>query len=128
MPSCQTADKPHTKPDKKPGKPSGAGDAQRGNAPHSSGPAGADPYTALHADFHWQVPEFFNIAEVCSRRWAEQAQSASQTAVIADGPERKPRAHSYAELQQAANRLSNGLRLLGVRAGERVAIALPQCF
>ena len=128
MPRCQTADKPQTKHNKMPDKTSGAGDANRGKAPKSSGSAAADHYAALHADFHWQVPEFYNIAEVCSRRWAGQVHSASQTALIADGPGLKPRAHSYAELQQAANRLSNGLRLLGVRPGERVAIALPQCF
>ena len=27
-------------------------------------------YAALHAGFHWQVPEYFNIAQACSARWA----------------------------------------------------------
>jgi len=117
MPRCQTADKPRAKPE------------QSTATRAAKQPPQTDSYAALHADFHWQVPEFFNIAQACSRRWAEQAQTARQTAVIADGPDcAQPRHHSYAELQQAANRLSNGLRLLGVRRGERVAIALPQRF
>ena len=106
MPRCQTADKPRAKPE------------QSTATRAAKQPPQTDSYAALHADFHWQVPEFFNIAQACSRRWAEQAQTARQTAVIADGPDcAQPRHHSYAELQQAANRLSNGLRLLGVQIG-----------
>jgi acetyl-CoA synthetase len=87
-----------------------------------------DAYAGLHAGFHWQVPERFNMAEVCARRWAARRSTAGQTAVLADGPDQRPQAHSYADLQGAANRLSNGLRLLGVKAGDRVAIVLPQRF
>ena len=85
-------------------------------------------YEALHAGFHWKVPKRFNMAEACSRRWAAQTGSSRTTAVIADGPGRAPTLHSYAELQEAANRLSNVLRILGVKAGDRVAIVLPQRF
>ena len=88
----------------------------------------ADLYAALHAGFGWKVPKRFNMAQMCSRRWAENAATARQTAVVADGPEQSARRHSYEELQWAANRLSNGLRLLGVKPGDRVAIVLPQRF
>lgn len=87
-----------------------------------------DHYATLHASFHWKVPKRFNMAEACSRRWAAQAGNSRNTAVIADGPGRTPTQHSYAELQDAANRLSNVLRILGVKAGDRVAIVLPQRF
>jgi len=30
-----------------------------------------DPYAVLHSSFGWQVDEYFNIAEVCCRRWAQ---------------------------------------------------------
>lgn len=95
---------------------------------HSSHNTVQDHYAALHAGFHWKVPKRFNMAEACSRRWAAQAGSSRATAVIADGPGRAPTLHSYAELQDAANRLSNVLRILGVKAGDRVAIVLPQRF
>ena len=95
---------------------------------HSTPHTMQDHYAALHAGFHWKVPKRFNMAEACSRRWAAQAGSSRATAVIADGPGRMPTQHSYAELQDAANRLSNVLRILGVKAGDRVAIVLPQRF
>ena len=91
-------------------------------------PASRDDYASLHSQFRWKVPGSFNMAEVCSRRWAAKAKTARQTAILADGPGAKPRQHSYAELQDHANRLSNVLRLLGVKKGDRVAIVLPQRF
>ncbi len=88
----------------------------------------ADGYADLHRRFGWQVPRHFNMAEVCSRRWAADAATAAQTAVIACTADREDRRHSYAELQAQANRLSNALAALGVRRGDRVAIVLPQRF
>ena len=88
----------------------------------------ADGYADLHRCFGWKVPRHFNMAEVCSRRWAADPATASQTAVIACSPDREDRYHGYAELQAQANRLSNALAALGVRRGDRVAIVLPQRF
>ncbi|MDO9146502.1 MAG: AMP-binding protein [Hydrogenophaga sp.] len=68
------------------------------------------------------------MAEVCARRWAADAAQAAQTAVIACAPDQPDRHHSYAELQDQANRLSNALAALGVQRGDRVAIVLPQRF
>ena len=91
-------------------------------------PAIPDAYTQVHTAFRWAVPERFNMAQVCARRWADRRKTAERTAVVAETPGQPARHHSYAELQEAANRLSNGLRLLGVRRGDRVAIVLPQRF
>lgn len=87
-----------------------------------------DGYDNIHASFGWQVPQRFNMAEVCSRRWASDAAHAQQVAVVADGPGLQPQAYTYGDLQAAANRLSNALRNLGVRPGDMVAIVLPQRF
>jgi acetyl-CoA synthetase len=87
-----------------------------------------DLYDSLHSRFGWQVPEHFNIAEVCMRRWAEQPATATRTAVIACAPGRDPRHHRYGELMDQTNRLSNALAALGVQRGDRVAIVLPQRF
>ena len=92
-------------------------------------PASAvDHYDQLHRRFGWQVPRHFNMAEVCSRRWATDPEVAARTAVIACAADRPDQRHSYAELQQQANRLSNALSALGVRRGDRVAIVMPQRF
>lgn len=90
--------------------------------------APADGYQALHSRFGWQVPEHFNMAQVCSRRWAEDPQTARQTAVIACAPDAPPVSHTYGDLQRQADRLSCALVDLGVRPGDRVAIVLPQRF
>ncbi|MBU4325818.1 MAG: AMP-binding protein, partial [Gammaproteobacteria bacterium] len=87
-----------------------------------------DHYADLHGRFGWQVPRRFNMAAVCSRRWAADPATAQQTAVIATAPGQPDRHHSYAELQRQANRLSSALAALGVRRGDRVAIVMPQRF
>ena len=87
-----------------------------------------DNYEQLHSQFRWLVPDEFNIAEVCSRRWALAPDAAQRIAVHAAGPGLQPRAHSYAELQHDANRLSAALAQLRVGKGDRVAIVLPQRF
>jgi acetyl-CoA synthetase len=87
-----------------------------------------DLYDSLHSRFGWQVPEHFNIAAVCMRRWAERPATAARTAVIACAPGSSPRHHRYGELMDQANRLSNALAALGVQRGDRVAIVLPQRF
>ncbi len=88
----------------------------------------ADHYAHLHANFRWQVPAQFNMAEVCCRRWAATPALGRETALIAEGTNAPARHHSRAELAEAANRLSNLLRGLGVQRGDRVAIVLPQRF
>jgi len=100
-------------------------------SPRSRPAAGTTPgdgYATLHSQFRWQVPERFNMAEVCARRWAADPAHAAQTAVIACATDQPDRHHSYAELQDQANRLSNALTALGVQRGDRVAIVLPQRF
>ncbi|MDR7331297.1 AMP-binding protein [Roseateles asaccharophilus] len=86
----------------------------------------ADRYEALHAAFRWQVPADFNIAEACCGRWARDTPKA--TAVYFDSESGCRAQYSYAQLQRAANRLSNALLNQGVRRGHRVAIVLPQRF
>lgn len=85
-----------------------------------------DRYAQLHAEFRWQVPEDFNIAEACCGRWARQTPKA--TAICFDSESGGRAQYSYAQLQRAANRLSNALLAQGVRRGHRVAILLPQRF
>ncbi len=89
----------------------------------------ADHYAALHQGFGWQVPAFFNMAEVCCGRWAARIATARATAiqehVAGQGPGRR---WTFAQLQTAANRLSHLLATQGVKPGDRVAIVLPQRF
>ncbi len=94
----------------------------------------ADFYEAMQQGFAWAVPEHFNMAEVCSRRWAAQPDAAKRVAIVehaaadASGRAVAPRSFTYAQLQQAADALSHVLADLGVQRGDRVAIVLPQRF
>jgi acetyl-CoA synthetase len=89
-------------------------------------PAAVDEYAALHAGFRWWVPERFNIGEACCGHWARTTPDA--VAIRYEHESGATASHTYAELQRAANRLSNALRRLGVRRGDRVAIVMPQRF
>jgi len=84
----------------------------------------SDPYTQLHRDFRWQVPTHFNIAQACCGRWARSTPNA--VAICCEQADGQRLDHTYSELQNAANRLSNALRRAGVARGDRVAVVMPQ--
>jgi len=89
----------------------------------------SDNHFQMHSSFRWSVPTHFNIAEVCSRRWAVSSLHAQQTAVVCHhanlGMQTR---HTYAQLQRAADALSHVLFRLGVKPGDRVAVVLAQRF
>ena len=87
-----------------------------------------EAYAQLHGNFQWAVPEHFNMAQVCCQRWAAAPDATKNIAVAAIGTGATAIFHSYSELQDQANRLSNVLTVLGVGRGDRVAIVMPQCF
>ena len=87
-----------------------------------------DNHAALHAQFRWAVPEKFNMAQVCCSRWAQQPDGDDRIAIRAHLQGGQGPVYTYAQLSDAANRLSNVLTVLGVRRGDRVAIVLPQRF
>ena len=103
-------------------------------ATHSASTSSHDFYQAMQQGFGWHVPEHFNMAEVCSRRWAAQVDASARVAIVehqaadANGRAAAPRGYTYAQLQQAADALSHVLTDLGVQRGDRVAIVLPQRF
>ncbi len=99
--------------------------SQNSDKPLQSGP---DNYAQLHAGFEWRVPEKFNIAQVCCRRWAERPDASDRVAIHAMVADGGTAVHSYFELQQEASRLSSVLAKRGVRRGDRVAIVMPQRF
>ncbi len=89
-----------------------------------------DAYTALHKQFRWLVPKYFNMAQVCARRWAENPDTMKSIAVRAYSIRAKGHKQqeflTYQQLCEQANQLSHVLGQLGVKRGDRVAIVLPQ--
>ena len=92
-----------------------------------------DFYNPMQQGFAWHVPEHFNIAQVCSQRWANNPATRHQVAIVEHQVDAQqnpvaPRHFTYAQLQSAADALSHVLHDLGVQRGQRVAIVLPQRF
>ncbi|MEE2804574.1 MAG: AMP-binding protein [Pseudomonadota bacterium] len=86
-------------------------------------PSGSDDFHDLQRTFRWQIPTYFNIAEaICDRH---QARSESIALYWEDAAGATAQ-YSFAQLISLSNRLANALRGLGVQAGDRVAIILPQ--
>jgi acetyl-CoA synthetase len=87
-----------------------------------------DHYPPMMRAFAWKVPRHFNMAQVCARQWARRADGHRRIAIIEHAAQGAARSHSYAKLQQAADRVSGLLWRRGVRPGDRVALVLPQRF
>ena len=82
-----------------------------------------DRYDEIYAAFRWDVPRAFNIAEACCGRWARERW---RFALYCEDEAGHTSAHTFWDLQQQANRLSNALAARGVGRGDKVAIMLPQ--
>jgi acetyl-CoA synthetase len=85
-----------------------------------------DSYRELNRDFRWDIPERFNIGVAVSDRWA--LAEPDRTALLDYRADGEPDRLSFGELSRRSNALANGLRSLGVRRGDRVALLLPQSF
>ena len=85
--------------------------------------ATARDWSTLHSSFRWNVPARYNIAQACCWRWAGDR---ARFALYYEDEAGATSAWSFWDIQQAANRLSNVLGAMGVMAGDRVAIILPQ--
>ena len=72
----------------------------------------------------WSVPEHFNIGVACSDRHLGTPQ-ASQTAMIVEDDALGTITISFAELAHKTSQFAQLLRNLGVKAGDRVLIRLP---
>ena len=82
-----------------------------------------DRYAKEYSEYRWRVPAEFNIAEWACRRWSGDAE---RLALRWENEAGATASLTYAGLQRSANQLSNALRALGVQAGDRVALILPQ--
>jgi acetyl-CoA synthetase len=85
-----------------------------------------DDYARLVRSFRWHIPRHFNVAQVCAQRWATDAHG-NRPAIIEAGARARALPFTYRELHEQSCQLANALDALGIEAGDRVAIVLPQC-
>ncbi|MBF9046534.1 AMP-binding protein [Rhodobacterales bacterium LSUCC0031] len=78
----------------------------------------------MYRDFHWQIPETLNIAELCCDRWA--AVAPDKLAIIHRDALGGRTLWRYGQLKQASDALAAGLAAQRIGRGDRVAVLLPQ--
>lgn len=83
-----------------------------------------DRWRGVYEAFRWNVPARFNLAHACCGRWAGEP---SRRALDWEDESGERRSFTYAELNDAADRLAGALHDRGIGRGDRVAIILPQC-
>ena len=69
-------------------------------------------YTETYNDFKLDVPERFNWAFDVFDKWGEDP---TKTAMVWVGPDGNEREISFSEFTNRTNRLSNGLKEIGVK-------------
>ncbi|TAM90329.1 AMP-dependent synthetase [bacterium] len=83
----------------------------------------ASSYADAYRDFHWQIPEHYNIGvDVCDRHALE----GRGDALIVVDERGSVRRYTFEEIRRLSNRLANLLRARGLQRGDRVAVLLPQ--
>lgn len=82
-----------------------------------------DNFETLTRDFRWYIPARFNIGVAVADRWA--ADDPDRVALYDHGA---GTTLTFGALSRQSNAVANGLRGLGVVAGDRVALLVPQSF
>ncbi len=82
----------------------------------------AGSYDDTYRGFRWQVPSRFNIAAACERH----AKDGNRPALIYEAPDGTVERFGFADLERLSSRCANALRALGIAAGDRVGVLLPQ--
>ncbi len=75
----------------------------------------------------WNIPEHFNIGVACTDAHLDTT-PATRPAVIVDDDRSGVRQMTFAELAERTSRFGELLRDIGVAAGDRVLIRLPNCI
>ncbi len=80
-------------------------------------------FDEAYAEFEWQLPSHFNIAEsVCDRHQG----LADRIAMLYENEQGETAQYTFGQLRKASNQLANALAAQGIGKGDRVAIVLPQ--
>ncbi|MBM6545424.1 AMP-binding protein [Janibacter sp. YIM B02568] len=73
----------------------------------------------------WFIGGSLNIVDSCLTRWTAEAASAGRAAIVHETEDGRVTSMTYAELEEQVTRAAAGLRRLGVRRGDAVALFLP---
>jgi len=96
---------------------------QTANKNSTLAPSSFAPFPA----WQWQIPEHFNIGVACTDRHLDSANNQAIAMIVEDDTLGTSQM-TFAELSQRTSRFAQVLRDLGIAAGERVLIRLPNCL
>jgi acetyl-CoA synthetase len=82
-----------------------------------------DSYEAIYRRFEWPIPEFFNIGVDICDKWADDPH---RLALIHEARDGRTARYTFADLRRLSNQAANLFAARGIRAGDRIAILLPQ--
>lgn len=83
-------------------------------------------YEDLYQDFRWTIPERFNMGTAVSDAWG--AREPDRICLQHFAEDGNHQSLTYGELAARSSAFAHGLAQRGVKAGDRVAILLPQGF
>ncbi|RYC04501.1 AMP-binding protein [Ciceribacter ferrooxidans] len=83
-------------------------------------------YESILRDFSWKIPEDFNIGRAVSDEWA--ARDPERVCLEHFSPDGNHQSMTYRGLSERSAAFAHALHSLGVVAGDRVALLLPQSF
>ncbi|MDQ0456532.1 AMP-binding protein [Rhizobium paknamense] len=89
-------------------------------------PPGASSYATLCESFSWDIPSDFNMGRSVADAWARH--EPDRVCLKHFSPDGRHCSLTYGELTRASNALAHSLSRLGITAGQRVALLLPQGF
>ena len=80
-------------------------------------------YDSLYREFHWRIPEKYNIGVDICDKWAD---GSGRPALIYEKHDGTLRRYSFDELRQLSNRCANLFTARGLGRKSRIGILLPQ--
>jgi len=80
-------------------------------------------YDEVYGGFRWELPERFNIGVAACDRHAD---GSGRLALVYEAPDGAVQRFSYDDLKRLSNRCANALAAIGIGAGDRVGVLLPQ--
>ncbi len=85
-----------------------------------------DAWETHRQQWHWDVPERFNLAHACAVRWSNDATASKRTALLTRAASGNYETTDYHNLSSLALTFAAFLHESQIRIGERVAVVLPQ--
>lgn len=80
-------------------------------------------YRQLTSEFQWKVPAYFNMGVDTCDKWAD---GSGRLALIYETSDANQTRYTFDQIKAFSNQLANNLKRQGIRAGDRVAVYLPQ--